>query len=500
MSVKSVYQQLASGQGASFTSIERKLINSVSLVFGFFLFAVFLSVDIGLDDWVEDQFNQAMLNKANYLKSEISFNHDKVEFTADLRFLPEYSSEDDPHYFQIWHDGQTIGRSPTLSAYPNVNLIEPDIAIGEQRIIDVVMPNGELGKATLSNFVPQSDDGSIEAVSMTIYESAGGLDSLLWLVDGLLIGSFLLAIVVMRFVTKTIIRRGLAPLDKLNDDLKALSLADQHSVSELDVPDKRVEEIEPIRKELNRFIRSNQQLIKNEQRITGDIAHELKTPLAEMITLSEVHIRYPDDERISKTYPDDILAIAKRMKSIVEKLLLLQRTASPSLNLSKEALSIRAVFAQVKHDIEFKYPDVEQRLEQRCETDEWFLTDRFSLETILINLLDNALYYSPAQTRVEVRWRELAGDYELSISNHLNHTISQEQLDKMVQPLFQIDDSRTNNERFGLGLSIINNICQQHGYRLDFSLPEPLKLTVSIGIPKIGSQVEDDLPEQDVLA
>lgn len=500
MSVKSVYQQVIPGQGASFTSIERKLINSVSLVFGFFLFAVFLSVDIGLDDWVEDQFNQAMLNKANYLKSEISFNHDKVEFTADLRFLPEYSSEDDPHYFQIWHDGQTIGRSPTLSAYPNVNLIEPDIAIGEQRIIDVVMPNGELGKATLSNFVPQSDDGSIEAVSMTIYESAGGLDSLLWLVDGLLIGSFLLAIMVMRFVTKTIIRRGLAPLDKLNEELKTLSLADQFSALELIIPDTKVVEIEPIRKELNRFIRSNQQLIKNEQRITGDIAHELKTPLAEMITLSEVHIRYPDDERISKTYPDDILAIAKRMKSIVEKLLLLQRTASPSLNLSKEALSIRSVFAQVKHDIEFKYPDVEQRLEQRCETDEWFLTDRFSLETILINLLDNALYYSPAQTRVEVRWRELAGDYELSISNHLNHTISQEQLDKMVQPLFQIDDSRTNNERFGLGLSIINNICQQHRYDLSFTLPEPLTLMVTIRIPKSGAQIEDEhLDEEAVL-
>lgn len=107
--------------------------------------------------------------------------------------------------------------------------------------------------------------------------------------------------------------------------MKTLHSSDQPAAGELELPEQVVEEIEPIRKELNRYIRSNRTLINNEKRITADIAHELKTPLAEMITLSEVYIRYPQDERISKTYQHDMLAIAKRMKAIVENLLLLQK-------------------------------------------------------------------------------------------------------------------------------------------------------------------------------
>jgi signal transduction histidine kinase len=63
-------------------------------------------------------------------------------------------------------------------------------------------------------------------------------------------------------------------------------------------------------------------------------------------------------------------------------------------------------------------------------------------------------------------------------------SITEEQLAKLTLPLFQIDTARTSNERFGLGLSIISNICRQQGYTLSFTQPDTMTLTVNIAIPK----------------
>lgn len=473
-----------SAQQQPVASIERTLINSVTLIFGAFLFVVFLSVDLGLDDWVEDQFDQAMLNKANYLKSQVRVVDHHVEFLADEHFLPEYAGGDDPHFFQFWRDDTTIKRSQSLEAFHRVDLIKPDIQLGSDRIIDAQMPNGRMGRATLSYFVAESHNDEIVPVALTVYESSAGLERLVWVVDGLLIGSFVLAMLLIRYVTKKVIRRGLEPLEKLNQDLKRLHASEQMAMSELDPPARAVAEIEPIRLELNRYIRSNRTLMNNEKRITADIAHELKTPLAEMITLSEVYIRYPQDERISKTYQYDMLAIANRMKAIVENLLLLQKTSSLTSHHEPHLLSIKQAFEQVRHDLTFKYPAIDQRLDVICQAQDDIMADRFSIETILKNLLDNALYYSPEASPVTVSWQYVGEEYCLSITNALQQPISEEQLAKLTLPLFRIDNARTSSERFGLGLSIISNLCRQQGFRLSFSQAETLTLTVSIFIPE----------------
>ncbi|MEJ2764632.1 HAMP domain-containing sensor histidine kinase [Photobacterium sp. MCCC 1A19761] len=473
-------------KGSPFASIQRNLVNSVSLVFGTILFIVFLSVDLGLDDWVEKQFEQSMLNKANYLKSQAIIKDHQVVFDFDEQFMPEYQSNEDPHFFQFWQHNRAIKRSATLDPYPDGDLIRPKLPLGTDKVVEVTLPNGELGRASLSTFVPRSEQGELIPVSLTIYESAQGLNRLLWIVDGLLIGCFLFAMALMRYITIVLIHSGLKPLEQLNQDLKSFRYLEHNekTVDTLPEPETRVEEIEPIRRELNAFIRSNRELIQNEKRITGDIAHELKTPLAEMIALSEVYIRYPDDERISKTYQHDILTIAKRMKTIVENLLLLQRTSSLALNVDLEPLSIDDLLDQTQLDLTFKYPDITRRLHLECETHEFFLADRFSLETILSNLLDNALFYSPDASVVDIRWRRVSQQYQLDITNQLTQPISDEQLSKITRPLFQIDASRTSSERFGLGLSIIDNICRQNHYTLQFNQPQPLQLTVSIGIPR----------------
>lgn len=470
-------------------SIQRNLINSVLLVFALFLFAVFISVDQGLDNWVEEQFDQSLMSQMNYLKEAVRYKDQAVHFDLEEPLLSQFSSHNHSNYYQLWQNGKTVGRSDSMQSYPALNLVLYNIPLGSTRIVTVTLPNGDSGRAALSYFVPNHPNdpkAHPKPVYLTVYQATISLDRLKIMVDILLVSSFILAIFLMRYIATRLIKYGLAPLARLNEEIKAIadSTDTAQLTQQLSEPKRKVAEVEPIRRELNIFIRNNQQFLENEKRITGDIAHELKTPIAELIALNEMALQYPDDQRISATYKQDMLAIATRMKSIVENLLLLQRTSSIAMVKQMETLSFSELSDAIITELTFKYPQIRQRLRLHIEPPDTFMADRFSLETLLTNLLDNALFYSPAETPIDLYWHQLGGQQQLQLSNRTLQPIPADKLEQLLKPLFQLDSSRANQTHHGLGLSIVDNICHQNGYIFDLHQSTEHHFIASIIFPR----------------
>ncbi|CAG9296230.1 sensor histidine kinase [Celerinatantimonas diazotrophica] len=468
----------------SSSSIERNLINSISLIFGVILLIVFICVDRGVDIWVQNQFDQGMIDQANYLKSQIKTNGQQTIITFDKHFMPGFKSTSHPRFFQLWQKNKTLMRSKTLQRYPQDNLIHPKLAIGKDKVVQVVMPNGALGRASLSYFIPLNASHKTEPFYLTIYRSAKALDNLLWLVDILLVSSFILAMGTMRYITKKLIIKGLKPLEKINEELINYRNLKETVDREIyfPIPQKSVKEIAPIRHELNEFIHKNNQLVDNEKRITADIAHELKTPLAEMITLSEVHITYPKDQRISQTYAQDMLNIAQRMKAIVENLLLLQKASSSSFKTTIKELDLINLMDKIKDGLRFKYPLLNQRLIIKEQSFIHIQADEFSLSVIIQNLIDNSLFYSSKNSPITIVWHADTKGKQFIISNQTDTPVSAEQIKSLTKPLYQIDSSRTNIDHYGLGLSIVKKLCEKNNYQLSFSQNDKNEFSVSIGI------------------
>ena len=84
-------------------SIKRKLVNNISAVISVILFTIFLTVDLSVDTWVEDQFNQSLTNKANYLKTLVEDDNNVVEFDFAGEFMSEYEAADATEFYQLWH-------------------------------------------------------------------------------------------------------------------------------------------------------------------------------------------------------------------------------------------------------------------------------------------------------------------------------------------------------------------------------------------------------------
>ena len=97
-------------------------------------------------------------------------------------------------------------------------------------------------------------------------------------------------------------------------------------------------------------------------------------------------------------------------------------------------------------------------------------SDQFCIEAILTNLIDNALYYSPKDSLVNIKVQSMNDQTILSISNQLSEEMDDEDLNCMFEPLWQKDKSRTSEQHFGLGLSIVKRLCSQMDIELSVHL------------------------------
>lgn len=467
-------------QAQKTTSIKRNLINSITILFGVIIFAVYLSVDLSVDGWVDKQFDRSLINKANYLKSLVKVSDNQLEF--DDTMLAEQQDDDGAHYYELWFQDKVFKRSTTLDAYPDLELLKITLPLNTTQLADVTLPNGEQGRASISYFLPESEQLSAtheHPVYLTLMQSKDSYENMLFLIDILLIVSFFLSIFVMRYISIRIVNKGLKPLEYLNQEIKKIDL-DQKQPMQIPKLKQTVEEIEPIRQELNAFIKANQVFLQNEKRLTGDIAHELKTPIAEIMSLSEVYIRYPNDERIGETYKQDMLKIAQRMKVIVDNLLLLQRTSSSLIQLDLQQIDINDLLQDVMNELAFKFNSIENRVNIELVSD-IVLADRFSMHTILTNLLDNALFYSPNDSVVTVLLKAQDDKLQLKVANQVIKPLSAQDQEHLLDPMYQADQSRTSSDRYGLGLSIVDNLCQLNKYKMeiDHSNPQSIEFIIN---------------------
>ncbi|MBP2698564.1 sensor histidine kinase [Photobacterium lucens] len=457
-------------------SIKSNLINAISSVFGLFIIIVFTFVDFSVDNWVQEQFELEIQEQAGQFKT----------ITNIQAFADAISSDKDYAYYQIWKNDDVIYRSNSLSDYPNINLLHKKLPLNSYQIVDVTLPNREIGKAFLYSYLAKPKDQKPTPIYLTIYASTTGLDKVTGILDILLIGSFLLSMIIMRVVAKAIVNKGLDPLESLNNQIKVFNEDKQQRQSKTFSFKQSASsyiEVDLIRNELNNFLETNRNMVDNEKRITSDIAHEIKTPIAEIITLTEVHQRFPDDERLAKTFTSDILQISNRMKVIVENLLLLQRT-SHSLSIYKVPIEITTLLSSVIHDLNFKYDDIKQRVVLNNTLQHPIIADEFCLKTIITNLLDNALFYSVPSTAIDIVINDDTQHVMFTITNQSPVNYSEQEVNKLVQPLFQHDDSRSNNDRYGLGLSIVDNICKINEYELAINQLANGEFQVLVKIPK----------------
>ena len=446
-------------------SIRKTLTRRLSIIISLLVIAVLLAADIGVDSWVEQEFNQAMKAKVGMLQSLVNEDVEGVEFEFAGEYLPEFEGTSSPEYFQLWYKDSTFEKSDTLALYTINELPFSSIGLEEYSFQDITLPDGRTGRVIYTRYIPQIDSedraefyrvmGNDTRPSMVIAYATSTelLNFTLWFIDGAFLLALIIVPLVVRFAVRNTVSYALAPLDTLNAKIKGLRFTTRQKREAFQ---NDVEELEPITQSLNHFIEDNYSLYLREKRLTSDIAHELKTPVSELINMTEVAIKFPGEIRLEKDFKPRVLQIGTRMKNIISGLMLIQKYSFKSLELTDE-IDIQKLVTQLIEIKEARNVKVEVSSNFQLSVK----SNRVAVESIISNLIDNAIEHGKTDTEILVSLGvNCSSNVYLRVTNKVGIEVNEDDLKHMFEPLWQKDASRTSEDNFGLGLSIVSALCE----------------------------------------
>ncbi|MFV1845279.1 heavy metal sensor histidine kinase [Stenotrophomonas maltophilia] len=252
-----------------------------------------------------------------------------------------------------------------------------------------------------------------------------------------------------------VVQRTLRPLRTLADDAREITAGRlQRRLSARRAP----AELEQLAQTLNGMLARLQQDFARLTEFSGDLAHELRTPITNMLTQVQVVLAHP---RSSEAYRETLASCAEELQQLAQTvgdLLYLAQTETPGVLPSREPVALDAVVDSL---LEFYGLLAEDRqLTLRRDGVARVNGNPLMLHRAIANLLSNALKHARAGSEVRVRLEQGAGRCRISVHN-LGTPIATEALSRLFDRFYRGERSR--HEGVGLGLAITRAIAQAHG-------------------------------------
>jgi signal transduction histidine kinase len=442
------------------SSIKSSLVKQLTLIISIILFLILLFLDISVDTYVEKQFENALIQEGKTLVNLIDINDEKISLSSQAELMEELKSQEQGQYYQIWTDNIIIEKSASLSLYPNFKMPKIKLISNEYVIKKIDLPDRRSGRVFIYNVgdTKKYNTHYQSDIYLGLTKVSDSLESIQIIIDIVFLLTAIATAFFIRYLVNKIVSQGLKPIENLNQQIRDINFNDENARFDIMLPP---EEIKTIIDELNQFLMVNRSLLQSEQRLTSDIAHELKTPISELISVTEIAIKYPQNDEVLATFKDDVISISMRMTNIVNSLLMFNKTNSKHFALSTTEIDLVSELHSLKDRFNNTHLEHIGRINIESPATLLIESDYFGIESIITNLMNNALYYSPKASIIDIKVETNDDQITLSMSNQLSITMNDNDLKDMFEPLWQKDKSRTSEQHFGLGLSIVKRLCSQ---------------------------------------
>lgn len=277
------------------------------------------------------------------------------------------------------------------------------------------------------------------------------------IIKGVILPQFVILPVALALVWFAL-SRGLSPLSELQQRIRARRPDDLSPIDSGQVP----EEISPLVRSLNDMLARLSQTIALQKRFIADAAHQMKTPLAGMRMQSELALRQTDQADVHRSL-EQLAKSSESATRLINQLLSLARAENQTPETSPfQPLELSELARNVVQD--WVPMSFTQRIDLGFEQfghPIMISGNPLMLRELLINLLDNALHYTPALGSVTVRARadELAGLALLEVED-TGPGIAPTERSHVFERFYRILGTHTAGS--GLGLAIVREIAQQH--------------------------------------
>jgi heavy metal sensor kinase len=209
-------------------------------------------------------------------------------------------------------------------------------------------------------------------------------------------------------------RLALAPVNRMAARARLITAERLSERLPIDHPDDELGQLAAVFNEtLGRLEASFEQM----RRFTADVSHELRTPLTAIRSVGEVGLREPRDAREYRAIIGSMLEEADRLSGLVDRLLTLSRAESGQAKLSVEVVDLRELAEDVVNYLGVLAEEKGQALTVEAVGAPRGSGDRVVLRQSLINLVDNAIKYTPIGGRILIRVADTAAGPSVAVSD-----------------------------------------------------------------------------------
>jgi two-component system sensor histidine kinase SenX3 len=228
----------------------------------------------------------------------------------------------------------------------------------------------------------------------------------------------------------------------------------------------------------------------------ANVSHELKTPVGAISLLAEALESSADDELAVRRFAKRMHKESGRLAALVQDIIELSRLQGASVTQQGGPVDINAVIAEAVDRSQLPAESKNISIVVGGRTGGKVFGDQDLLVTALRNLIDNAIRYSPPNTRVGIGVRSREGLISISVTDQ-GEGLSAEEQERVFERFYRVDAARSRHTGgTGLGLSIVKHVASNHGGEVTLWSQPGQGSTFTLRLPEMeGGDGDEDHPQ-----
>jgi heavy metal sensor kinase len=234
---------------------------------------------------------------------------------------------------------------------------------------------------------------------------------------------------------------------------------------------------------LNQMIGRLEKAFQRQKEFTSDASHELRAPLAIIQAESTLALQKDRDASSYRQSLETVSQEVENMAKIIDQLLMLARSDAGKSQLIFEEINLAEVLQDLTSDINVLCQDKGLSLEINTGAQVSIQGDKVNLRRLFLNVLDNAIRYTPHGGIISISLSQEAQTAFVTITD-TGVGISKEHIPHIFDRFYRVDKARSRAEGgSGLGLAICRQIVEAHGGGISVASQAGQGSTFSIRLP-----------------
>ncbi len=287
-----------------------------------------------------------------------------------------------------------------------------------------------------------------------------------------------LTVILTGFSGIFLVQLTLRPVDQMIETIHQITA--ENLKLRLKIPGTK-DEIESLAKTFNQMIARLDEAFTSQRQFMEDISHELKTPLSVLKGELEVTLKKLRSPEEYESALHSSLEEVNRIAGIVENLLTLARFDAKTTTLHAQHIDLNLLIKDAVEAIQVLalQKDITLQLNTAHTVD--VLADKNQLKRLILNILDNAIKYTPSGGKIAIDLRQQKEHADIDITD-TGIGIPEDEMPFIFDRFYRIDKSRSTIG-FGLGLSIAQSIAMAHGGKIYVKANSPQGTVFTVSLP-----------------